>query len=57
VNNDNFVAYQDGKVVSAESVRIHQVEHVVGTDTNGDGIPDEVKVEFFKTKVSCPKLP
>jgi hypothetical protein len=54
VNNDNFVAFQDGKVVSAQTIRIHEVEHLVGTDTDGDGVPDSVKVEFSKATVSCP---
>jgi hypothetical protein len=54
VNNDNFVAFQDGKVVSAENIRIHELEHIVGTDTDGDGVPDSVKVEFSKATFSCP---
>jgi hypothetical protein len=54
VNNDNFVAYQDGKVVSAQTIRIHQLFHLVGFDTDGDGEPDNIKVEFDKAKLSCP---
>jgi hypothetical protein len=26
----------------------------VGTDTDGDGVPDSVKVEFSKPNISCP---
>jgi hypothetical protein len=54
VNNDNFIAYEDGKVVSAQTIRIHELDHIVGTDTDGDGVPDSVKVEFSKPKLSCP---
>jgi hypothetical protein len=54
VNNDNFIAYEDGKVVSAQTIRIHELDHIVGTDTDGDGVPDSVKVEFSKPKISCP---
>jgi hypothetical protein len=54
MNTDSFVAYEDGKVVSAQTIRIHELDHIVGTDTDGDGIPDSVKVEFSKPKFSCP---
>jgi hypothetical protein len=54
VNNDNFIAYQDGKVVSAQTIRIHELIHFVATDTDGDGEPDDFKVEFDKAKFSCP---
>jgi hypothetical protein len=54
MNTDSFIAYQDGKVVSAQTIRIHELDHIVGTDTDGDGIPDSVKVEFSKPKFSCP---
>ena len=54
VNNDNFIAYEDGKVVSAQTIRIHELNHIVGTDTDGDGVPDSVKVEFSKPTFSCP---
>jgi hypothetical protein len=54
VNNDNFVAFEDGKIVSAETIRIHELEHIVGTDTDGDGVPDSAKVEFSRPKISCP---
>jgi hypothetical protein len=54
VNNDNFIAYEDGKVVSAQTIRIHELEHIVATDTDGDGVPDSVKVEFSKPTFSCP---
>jgi hypothetical protein len=54
VNNDNFIAYEDGKVVSAQTIRIHELEHITATDTDGDGVPDSVKVEFSKPTFSCP---
>ena len=54
MNTDSFVAYEDGKVVSAQTIRIHELEHITATDTDGDGIPDIVKVEFSKPKFSCP---
>ena len=55
MNTDSFIAYQDGKVVSAQTIRIHELEHITATDTDGDGIPDIVKVEFSKPKFSCPE--
>jgi hypothetical protein len=54
LNNDNFIAYEDGKVVSAQTIRIHELEHITATDTDGDGVPDSVKVEFSKPTFSCP---
>jgi hypothetical protein len=54
MNTDNFIAYEDGKVVSAQTIRIHELDHIVGTDTDGDGVPDSVKVEFSKPTFSCP---
>jgi hypothetical protein len=54
VNNDNFVAYENGKVVGSQMIRIHELEHVVTTDVDGDGEPDSVKVEISKNTLSCP---
>jgi hypothetical protein len=54
VNNDNFVAYENGKVVGSQMIRIHELEHIVSTDVDGDGEPDSVKVEFSKETLSCP---
>jgi hypothetical protein len=54
LNNDNFIAYEDGKLVSAQTIRIHELEHITATDTDGDGMPDSVKVEFSKPTFSCP---
>jgi hypothetical protein len=55
MNTDNFIAYEDGKVVSAQTIRIHELEHITATDTDGDGIPDIVRVEFSKPEFSCPE--
>jgi hypothetical protein len=54
VNNDNFIAFEDGKVVGAETIRIHELYHFVATDTDGDGEPDIVRVEFSQNEISCP---
>jgi len=54
MNTDNFIAYEDGKVVSAHTIRIHELDHLTATDTDGDGVPDSVKVEFSKPTFSCP---
>ena len=54
VNNDNFVAYENGKVVGSQMIRIHELEHIVTTDVDGDGEPDSVKVEISKNTLSCP---
>jgi hypothetical protein len=54
VNNDRFVGYLDGKVVASATIRIHEVEHFVGLDTNGDGVPDAFKVSVNNHDFSCP---
>src|SRR5207247_216547 len=54
VNNDRFFGYVDGKLVGSATIRIHQVEHFVGLDTNGDNVPDEFKVSVTVDEVSCP---
>jgi hypothetical protein len=53
-NNDSFVAHQDGKVDASSTIRIHEQEQFVGFDTDGDGVPDVVRVEFQKARFSCP---
>jgi hypothetical protein len=53
MNTDSFIAYEDGRVVSAQTIRIHELEHITATDTDGDGVPDIVKVEFSKPWFSC----
>ena len=53
VNNDRFLGYLDGKLVASATVRIHEVEHFVGLDTDGDDIPDEFKVSVVIDDVSC----
>jgi hypothetical protein len=54
VNNDRFIGYLDGTRVTSATIRIHQVEHVVGLDTDGDGQPDTVKVSVSINDFSCP---
>jgi hypothetical protein len=54
VNNDRFVAYVNGKVVASATIRIHEVEHFRGLDTDGDNVPDEFKVSVVIDHVSCP---
>ena len=54
VNNDRFVAYVNGKVVASATIRIHEVQHFRGLDTDGDGVPDEFKVSVEINDVSCP---
>jgi hypothetical protein len=41
--------------VSAQTIRIHELKHITATDTNGDAIPDIVRVEFSKPQFSCPE--
>jgi hypothetical protein len=55
VISDNFVAFEDGKVVGSERIRVKVVEHFVGVDTDGDGLEDEVKVDILDVRVSCPR--
>jgi hypothetical protein len=52
--NDQFLGYEDGKLVTTATVRVHEVHHFVGVDTNGDDIPDEFKVSVNIDDVSCP---
>jgi hypothetical protein len=54
VNNDRFLGYVDGKVVASATIRIHEVEHFVGQDTDGDGVPDAFKVSVNNHDFSCP---
>ena len=54
VNNDRFVGYVDGKRVASATIRIHEVEHFVGVDTDGDNVPDVFKVSVTIDRVSCP---
>ena len=43
VNNDRYFAFEGGKVVSAATIRVHELIRFVVTDTDGDGAPDIVK--------------
>jgi hypothetical protein len=54
VNNDLFFGYLDGKLVGSATIRIHQIQHFVGLDTNGDNVPDEFKVSVTIDDLSCP---
>jgi hypothetical protein len=54
INNDRFIGYVNGKVVASATIRIHQVEHFVGVDTDGDGVPDTFTVSVTINDVSCP---
>src|SRR4051812_48360944 len=54
VNNDRFVGYVGGKRVASATIRIHELEHFVGIDTNDDGVPDVFKVSVTVDHVSCP---
>ena len=54
VNNDRFFGYVDGKLVASATIRIHELEHFVGADTDGDNIPDVFKVSVTIDRVSCP---
>ncbi|HSD80840.1 MAG TPA: hypothetical protein VLB47_09265, partial [Solirubrobacteraceae bacterium] len=54
INNDRFLGYVDGKLVASATIRIHQIEHFVGIDTDGDGQPDLYKVSVTRNDVSCP---
>jgi hypothetical protein len=49
------MAYQDGKLDASATVRIRELEQFVGFDTDGDGMPDVVRVEFQMSRFSdCP---
>jgi hypothetical protein len=54
VNNDRFLGYVDGQRVTSATIRIHQVEHFVALDTDGDGEPDAFKVSVTINDFSCP---
>jgi hypothetical protein len=54
VNNDRFMGYVNGKVVASATIRIHEVEHFRGLDTDSDNVPDEFKVSVVIDDVSCP---
>ena len=54
VNNDTFVAIEDGRIVQGATIRIHELERFTGVDTDGDGFADRVRVDFSKARLSCP---
>jgi hypothetical protein len=54
VNNDRFLGYVDGKLVASATIRIHEVQHFVALDTNGDDEPDVFRVSVDDHDLSCP---
>jgi hypothetical protein len=56
VNNDAFVAIEDGHIIGEATIRIHELERFTGIDTDGDGLADRVKVDFSNVRLSCPAL-
>ncbi len=54
VNNDRFLGYVDGKLVASATIRIHELEHFVGLDTDGDLVPDAFEVSVNNHDFSCP---
>jgi hypothetical protein len=53
VNNDKFVPYLGGSRAGA-MVRIHEHETFIGVDTDGDGIPDQIKLDADRSRITCP---
>ena len=54
VISDRFLGYVDGKLVASATLRIHELQHIVAVDTDGDFIPDVFKVSVSIGDVSCP---
>jgi len=54
VNNDAFVAVEDGHIVGQAQIRIHQRERFTGIDTDGDGLADRVMVDVSSGRLTCP---
>ena len=54
VDNAGLIAFEGGKVVSAKTIRVHEIFRIVATDTDADGVPDIIRVEFEKADFSCP---
>jgi hypothetical protein len=54
VNNDRFIGYLNGQPVGSATIRVHQIEHFVALDTDGDGVPDSFKVSVSISDFSCP---
>jgi hypothetical protein len=55
INNDNFFGFdENGKLVASATIRVHELTHFVGVDTNGDNVPDQFKVSIDVDDVSCP---
>jgi hypothetical protein len=52
--NDQFIGYVDGKRVTTATIRVHEVQHFVGVDTDGDNVPDVFTVSVTVDRVSCP---
>lgn len=54
INNDTFVAIEDGRIVEGATIRIRELERFTGVDTDGDGFAGRVRVDFSKARLSCP---
>ena len=54
VNNDKYFGFEGGRVVSAATIRVHELVRFVADDTDDDGMPDVVNFDFYKADFSCP---
>ena len=55
VNTDSFVAYQDGMLEATSTIRILNRQQFVAFDTDGDGVPDVVRVDITEDRfTTCP---
>jgi hypothetical protein len=55
INNDSFVAIEDGHIVGRATIRIHERERFTGIDTDGDGLADRVMVDVSGARLTCPR--
>jgi hypothetical protein len=54
VNNDSFVAIEDGHNVAQATIRVQERERFTGIDTDGDGLADRVMVDVASVRLTCP---
>jgi hypothetical protein len=52
VNNDRFVPYRGGKR-TGDAIRIHEHETFVAVDTDGDGAPDDIRLDRARSRLTC----